>query len=81
LCVDLFLKDCYKEDDLVVGYQGQEEIWYDNPIGAGISDNAILESKKQLCSFSQTFSYSSHILHILFLIILGLVDTEIHLAG
>jgi hypothetical protein len=36
-----------KEDDLVVVYKGQEEIWYDNPIGAG---------------FPQTLPYSSHTL-------------------
>jgi len=57
LCFDLLLKDGYKEDDLVVGYKGREEIWYNNPItgdksryfpdGFILSDNAILEVKSE----------------------------------
>jgi len=57
MCFDLLLKDGYKEDDLVVGYKGREEIWYNNPItgnksryfpdGFILSDNAILEVKSE----------------------------------
>jgi glutathione peroxidase-family protein/DNA-directed RNA polymerase subunit RPC12/RpoP len=57
MCFDLLLKDGYKEDDLVVGYKGRVEIWYDNPDtgnrsryfpdGFILSDNAILEVKSE----------------------------------
>jgi len=57
MCFDLLLKDGYKEDDLVVGYKGREEFWYNNPItgdksryfpdGFILSDNAILEVKSE----------------------------------
>jgi len=57
MCFDLLLKDGYKEDDLVVGYKGRDEIWYNNPItgnksryfpdGFILSDNAILEVKSE----------------------------------
>jgi hypothetical protein len=57
MCFDLLLKDGYKEDDLVVGYKGRDEIWYDNPDtgnrsryfpdGFILSDNAILEVKSE----------------------------------
>ena len=57
MCFDLLLKDGYKEDDLVVGYKGRDEIWYDNPDTGNrsryfpdafiLSDNAILEVKSE----------------------------------
>ena len=57
MCFDLLLKDGYNEDDLIVGYKGRDEIWYDNPDtgnksryfpdGFILSDNAILEVKSE----------------------------------
>ena len=57
-CLDHLLDEGYEEDDIVVGYQGLEAIWYPNPDNDGKlsryypdgfikSENAVIEVKSE----------------------------------